>query len=84
MSRMETGSVELICETGKPAGTICHSRFPIPTSMTITPAGRSFHVNCVSRVNPANTLKKQKNKVFCIAFVVQWYSIHWHTVEPIR
>jgi hypothetical protein len=44
--------------------------------------GRSVHVN---RVSPANTLKKTKNKkVFCLTFVVQWYSIHWNTAQPIR
>jgi hypothetical protein len=30
------------------------------------------------------TLSKMKNKVFCLTFVVQWYSIHWNTTESIR
>jgi hypothetical protein len=46
--------------------------------------GRSVHVNRVSRVCPANTFKNKKNMVFCLNFVVQWYSIHWNTAEPIR
>jgi hypothetical protein len=37
----------------------------------------------VNRVSPSNTLKNE-NKVFYLTFVVQWYSIHRNTEEPIR
>jgi hypothetical protein len=29
------------------------------------------------------TLLKTEIKVFCLTFVVQWYSIHWNTAAPI-
>lgn len=35
------------------------------------------------RVSPANNRKKEI-KAFCYYFVVQWYSIHLHAIEPIR
>jgi hypothetical protein len=40
-----------------------------------TGQGRIDHV---SRLSPANPLKKEKQKVFCLSFVVQCYSIHWN------
>jgi hypothetical protein len=30
------------------------------------------------------TLKNEKQKVFYLTLVVQWYSIDWNTAEPIR
>jgi hypothetical protein len=33
-------------------------------------------------LNATRTLNPTKNKVFCLAFVVQWYSIHCNTAEP--
>jgi hypothetical protein len=29
------------------------------------------------------TFGKTKNKVFHVTFLVQWYSIHWNTEEPV-
>jgi hypothetical protein len=37
-----------------------------------------FVLTAVRTSNPT------KNKVFCLNFVVQWYSIHWNTAERIR
>jgi hypothetical protein len=44
--------------------------------------GRSFYVNRVRRISPANTLKKRK--IQSLTFVIQWYSMHWNTAKPIR
>jgi hypothetical protein len=46
--------------------------------------GRRVHAIRVSSVSPVNYLKNEKQKVFCLTFVVQWYSVHWDTAEPIR
>jgi hypothetical protein len=40
-------------------------------------AGQSSHVNYVSHIRPANTLKK-------LSFIIDWYSIHCDTAELIR
>jgi hypothetical protein len=29
------------------------------------------------------THSKTKNKVFCVTFVVHWYSVDWNTLKPI-
>jgi hypothetical protein len=76
-SNWTEGNWILICTHGTRSGTSRPTCGTNCSQKQLWLQGRSINLN---RVSPANTLKNEKT-VFCLTFVVQWYSIQWNTAD---